>query len=415
MYITTRSTLTLVERLAGSYIARLIGSCLGHGMHERAGFGALDKLPSGRWRARCTGPDGRRRSSTFATKTDGRAWLATQQADVVRKAWRAPEAGKRTVGEYAVDYLARDDLRESTRALYASLWRHHLDDQWGPVSVGDVTSAKVRAWHTAAAKRIRPTALAQSYRLLRALLGVAVADEAISANPCRLRSAGTAKPARPSRALTVAEVQALANAVPDRYSALILVLAFGGLRFGEATALRRADVVDGGARLQVERSVRYVNGKWVVGEPKTDAGRRTVALPGGVADVLAEHLARFVPNSPEALVFATATGSYLARSNWNATFHRAAESIGLPPVRPHELRHTGATLAAATGATTKELMRRMGHASPAAALIYQHAVDERDGEIARALDAMLTDGHGRPTAAARGGTSTGRARGATRT
>jgi integrase len=58
------------------------------------------------------------------------------------------------------------------------------------------------------------------------------------------------------------------------------------------------------------------------------------------------------------------------------------------------LRHTGATLAAATGATTKELMRRLGHSSPAAALVYQHAADDRDGEIARALDATLSAASG---------------------
>lgn len=94
-------------------------------MTSKAGFGAVDKLPSGRWRARYTGPDGRRRTSTFSTKSDARAWLATQQADAVRSVWRAPEAGKRTVGEYAAEYLARGDLRESTRALYAGLWRLH--------------------------------------------------------------------------------------------------------------------------------------------------------------------------------------------------------------------------------------------------------------------------------------------------
>jgi integrase len=77
------------------------------------------------------------------------------------------------------------------------------------------------------------------------------------------------------------------------------------------------------------------------------------------------------------------------RSNWNATFRRAADAIGLPAVRTHELRHTGATLAGATGATTKEFMRRLGHSSPAAALVYQHAADDRDAEIARALDVML--------------------------
>ena len=92
------------------------------------------------------------------------------------------------------------------------------------------------------------------------------------------------------------------------------MLAFGGLRFGEATALRRDDVLDG-RRLRVERSVRYVGGRWLVGEPKTDAGRRTVTLPAAVAAALADHLERQVSHSPDALVFGTSSGGYLARSN----------------------------------------------------------------------------------------------------
>jgi integrase len=363
-------------------------------MTQRAGFGAVDKLPSGRWRARYTGPDGRRRTGTFTTKSDARAWLATQQADAVRRVWHAPEAGMRTVGAYAADYLGRGDLRASTRSLYAGLWRLHLAEPWGSSPVGDVTPAKVRAWHSAAVTTTGPTALAQSYRLLRSILGVAVADEVIPTNPCKLRNAATPKAARPSRALTAAEAQSLADHLgrdgrTARYRALVLVLAFGGLRFGEATALRRCDVLSGGAQLRVERSVRFFDGRWLIGEPKTDAGRRSVFLPGAVGIALADHLEQFVPRSPEALVFGTRAGTFLHSANFGQTFRRAAEAVGLPPVRPHELRHTGATLAAATGASTKELMRRLGHSSAAAALIYQHAADERDSEIARALDAML--------------------------
>ena len=301
----------------------------------------------------------------------------------------------RSVGSYAQEYLSRNDLRESTRGLYASVWKHHLAEHWGAMPVGDVTPAKVRSWHTHATKTTGPTALAQSYRLLRSLLGVAVADEVIAANPCRLRNASTPKTARPSRSLTTTEVQGIAGHLArdprtKRYEALVLVLAFSGLRFGEATALRRSDVLDDGTRLLVERSVRYVGGRWAVGDPKTEAGRRTVALPPSVAEVLAEHLKAYVPDSPDALVFGTASGSYLARSNWGQTFRRAARTCGLPPVRSHELRHTGATWAAQTGATTAELMRRLGHASPGAAMRYQHAVDHRDDAIARALDAVLT-------------------------
>ncbi|RBY75803.1 site-specific integrase [Geodermatophilus sp. TF02-6] len=372
-------------------------------------FGSVDRLPSGRYRARYLAPDGRRHAKVFNAKADAWAWLASQQADLLRKSWRAPNAVHRTVGEYAEDYLVRSDLREGTRVLYAGLWRHHLAEPWSDVPVDEVTPAAIRAWHARAGRTTGPTSLAQSYRLLRAVLNVAVADEAIASNPCRLRGAGTPNASLPSRALTAAEVLQLAERLgqdrrTERYRALVLVLAFGGLRFGEATALRRSDVLAGG-RLRVERSVRRVGGRWVVGETKTDAGHRTVPLPAGIAAVLEDHLEKHVSAPPESLLFSTSSGGYLARSNWNSTFRRAANAIGLPAVRPHELRHTGATLAAATGATTKELMRRLGHSSPAAALLYQHAADDRDADIARALDAMLDalteapddDTDGRPT------------------
>ncbi len=356
-----------------------------------SGFGHVEQLASGRWRARYTGPDGQRRSNSFGTKTDARRWLATAQADLVRRAWKAPEGGRRTLGAYATDYLTRADLRESTKQLYEGVWRLHLKDAWSSVAVADVTPQRVRQWHEAAARTAKPTALVQSYRLLRALLNVAVADEVITTNPCRLRAAGIAKSARPSRSLTVAEVQALAEKVPSRYRALVLTLAFGGLRFGEATALRRGDVSADGGLVSVKRSVRRVGGRWLVGPPKTEAGVRKVALPAFVAATVVSHLETHVGEDSAALVFATGSGNFLAVSNFNAIFRRAVTACGLDPVRVHELRHTGATLAAATGASTKDLMHRLGHSSSAAALIYQHASTARDIEIARALDALVAD------------------------
>jgi hypothetical protein len=190
-------------------------------------------IPSGRYRARHLGPDGQRHTKIFDTKADAWAWLASQQTDLLRKSWRAPNASSRTVVEYAEDYLARTDLRESTRALYAGLWRQHLAERWGgDVPVDEVTPAAVRSWHDKAGPTTGPTALAQSYRLLRAILNIAVADEAIASNPCRLRGAGTPEASRPSRALTAAEALQLAEQLgrdgrTERYRALVLVLAFG--------------------------------------------------------------------------------------------------------------------------------------------------------------------------------------------
>ncbi len=171
----------------------------------------MDELPSGRFRARYRTPDGRRHAKVFSTRADAWAWLAIQQTDLLRKVWRAPSATRRTIGEYAEDYLARNDLRASTRVLYAGLWRHHLAKPWADVPVEEVTPAAVRSWHAEAGRTTGPTAVAQSYRLLRAILNVAVADEAIASNPCRLRGAGTPKASRPSRALTAAETLQLAE------------------------------------------------------------------------------------------------------------------------------------------------------------------------------------------------------------
>jgi integrase len=270
--------------------------------------------------------------------------------------------------------------------LYGDLWRLHLAPFWDEIPVGDVTPAQVRTWHATAAQKKGPTVVAQAYRLLRSPFNVAVADEVIPSNPCRLRGAGTPKPARAPRALTVEEVLALADAIPDRFSALVLLLAFGGLRFGEATALRRCDVARDHTEVRIERSVR--SGR--LGPPKTDAGRRIVAVPQFVAEALAAHMDRYTPGGNDALVFGSATGNFLARQNFNATFKRAVERCDLPAVRVHELRHTGATLAAQAGATTKELMSRFGHSSSAAALGYQHATQGRDRELARALDDFVT-------------------------
>jgi len=189
-----------------------------------------------------------------------------------------------------------------------------------------------------------------------------------------------------AQAPTAAEATAVADHLArstrtDRYSALVQVLTFGGLRFrglrfGEAAALRRSDVLDGGERLRIERAVRYHDGRWVVGEPKTEAA-------------LIRHMDEYVPDTPDALVFGTRSGGFLSVADVGTTFRRAADAVGLGPVRLNELRHTGATFAAAAGASTTELVRRLGHASPGAALVYQHANHDRDAEIARALEARI--------------------------
>ena len=138
-----------------------------------------------------------------------------------------------------------------------------------------------------------------------------------------------------------------------------------------------------------EQAVELAGGRLVVGPPKSAAGLRVVALPGKLVAEITDHLGRYVPPGPDVLVFTGEKGASLRRGNWNIKWRAAVAASGMNGLRFHDLRHTGNTLAAATGASTKELMVRMGHSSARAALIYQHATVERERFIAAALNEMF--------------------------
>ncbi|MEV0324889.1 site-specific integrase [Micromonospora echinospora] len=229
---------------------------------------------------------------------------------------------------------------------------------------------------------------AKAYRLLRAVLMTAVKeDEILTRNPCRIPGADQEKPAeRP--VLTLAQVFKLADTVPPRYRALVLVTAFGCLRWGEVSALQRQDIDTTAGTIRVRQAYTEQRGVGLVlGPPKSRAGRRTVTLPPTVVEVVRGHLAAEVDDNPDAFVFTTENGRPIWRGNLNKliAWKASVARIGQPALHFHDLRHTGNTLAARTGASTRDLMARMGHDSPQAALIYQHATAEADRAIAQAL------------------------------
>ncbi|MGI8792736.1 MAG: tyrosine-type recombinase/integrase [Acidimicrobiales bacterium] len=154
--------------------------------------------------------------------------------------------------------------------------------------------------------------------------------------------------------------------------------------------LRRQHVdVGRGIVRVVEQAQVLKDGTIVTGPPKTAAGRRTVALPPAVVPAVEAHLDRWAAEGSDGLFFCGSDGQHFRRASFYTAWRRACAAVGITGVRPHDLRHTGNTLAASTGASTKELMQRFGHASPRAALIYQHASHERDVAIALGLDALI--------------------------
>lgn len=352
----------------------------------RRHFGNVRKLPSGRWQAsywhegrRLTAPD------TFPAKADALAWLSNTETDLARGAWIDPRSSKVTLAEYATSWLAgRSDLRETTRAKYAYLLERHILPELGSAPLGALTPSRVRSWYHDLAGR-HPSTGDDAYRALRAILNTAKADRLIGESPCTVKGAGQVRsPERP-----VASVRDVAHAVeatPERFRLALLLLAWCQLRRGEVLALQRRHVDLLHQRIAVEQAwVVPMGGKPIIGPPKSEAGMRTVTLPPNVVAAVEDHLERFVAPGPDAWLFATVTGTAVSPRNFTRAWSKAREAAGRPDLHLHDLRHSGLTWAAASGASIAELMRRGGHASPRAALRYQHATEDRDRAIAEAL------------------------------
>jgi integrase len=148
-------------------------------------------------------------------------------------------------------------------------------------------------------------------------------------------------------------------------------------------------VLDAGLVTITEAVSELRDGTRLIGDPKSWAGRRTVAIPPALLPELRDHVAHYAERGRDGVVFVGPLGGPLRRGNWWHTWKRATAAVGLDELRFHDLRHTGNTLAASTGASTKELMRRMGPSSARAALLYQHATQDRERAIAEKLSGMI--------------------------
>jgi len=370
---------------------------------KRRQLGGIDRLKSGRYRVRVTDEATGERVSlgTFGSKADAEQALAKAVADQSRGRWIRPDAGGVLLEEYARQWVASRlgrsgaPLRPRVRELYEGQLRLHILPTLGRVPLGRLRPATIRTWYaTLVDGGPGASTAAKCYRLLHAILNTAVEDGVLAMNPCSIRGAGAEKAAE-RKLPTLDQVFELADLVKPRYRALVLAAAFSGLRRGELFGLRRehVDVEYGTVTVEAQRQ-QLANGQHVIGPPKSDAGVRTVALPPEVVAVLEDHLERFVDAEPSAWVFTGDKGGPLREAVWQQEWAKAREKVGVPDLHFHDLRHVAATLAAETGAGVKEIMYRIGHSSPQAALRYQHATQRRDRSIADGISKLINRDRG---------------------
>ena len=367
------------------------------GRKGQRGFGRIRKLESGRYQASYAAPDLRRLNGpvTFFTKIDAEGWLMREHQKIAEGRWERPKPPEpppvlETFGDYATTWVATRELKPKTREGYEHLLAKYLLPAFGGRPIVGIAPVDVRKWW-ASMDPSTPTARARCYTVLKAIMNTAVADDLITANPCRIRGASSAPRARDIRPASIEELAVIVGAVPEQFRAIVHLGAWCALRSGEILELRRRDISIAERTVRVERAVSWVHGKAIIGTPKSAAGTRTVSIPPHVVPAVAHHLEAFTGPGPDDFLFAAADGfSRLPPSAFYKHWKAARELAGRPDLRLHDLRHTGATMAAMAGATLAELQQRLGHSSVNAALRYQHAAQGRDRQIAEALSRMST-------------------------
>jgi integrase len=347
---------------------------------------------------------------TYARRADADGWLHDERKALERDArgveqWTPPAQRQarrwmqgETLAEYGTRWITeRAALRPRTRELYARQFGKLIEPDLGTVPIRSLTGARVRQWYadldSAYSRRN-----SQVYSLLRAILGTAVDDGVLAANPCQVKGAVRTARKRDPVILTVPELARVADAMPAEYRMLVLLSAWCGLRWGEVSELRRKDISDGCESLTVARSVDRADR---IQLPKSGKTRRVV-IPPHIRQPLTDHLTNVncsnaldklssVGTGADALLFTSPSGKHVDSESFRRLFNTALDGVR-EGVRVHDLRHFAGTMTAQVGGTTAETMRRLGHSTVSASMAYQSAVDQRDHDIAAALSKLARKG-----------------------
>jgi integrase len=364
--------------------------------HRR--FGNVRRLPSGRYQARWSGPDGfsHKAGETFDTADAARAWLSSQEsARATNQLIDERHAAMTVAALYAAWRREAVGKRASTLARETTVWANQIAPTFGTRAVGAITKGEVAVWIAAMRRGSdgRPDGLSVStvrkaVVMLIAILDLAVRDRRILENPAK----GHRLP-RPERGelriLTKAELERLADAIDPRYSAMVITAGHTGLRIGELAALVAGDVDLLRKRLTVRHASTQVFGKLHYGPPKTKAGLRTVPLSAAALEALTPLVGSV--SHRDDLIFPAPSGGYLRPSTWLDRFWRPAlRAAGLEGLRVHDLRHTAISLWVAAGMDPKAIAAWAGHTSIVTVLDrYAHRQPDADTAALARFDAWL--------------------------
>lgn len=336
--------------------------------------------------------EGQQRTKNFRSLKEAKAFQGDIRLKKSKSVRIDPAPGRVTVEEFWKHFLKTAAIRPSTRALYETHGRLYVLPALGKKQLQSVTMADIKV--TLADIRAVGKSAATLHavrRLLHRVFAVAVEEDRVPRNPVSGVKVEKVEPREP-RFLTQEEVRRIAGEVPDPYRALVLFLAFTGLRIGEASALRVKNLDLTARTARVVENSPEVGGRKYVGPTKTSKPR-TVRFGAGLAGILKAHLAAYgTPLNPESFVFTSPEGEQVRQNNFRKRiFQPAARRAGTDPVPTvHDLRHTAASLMARAGFSMRDAQEQLGHSHATMTDRYTHLFPEDREQKVAALDALLT-------------------------
>lgn len=352
----------------------------------------------------------------FRTKKEAELFLAKITTAKAEGDYIDPARGRITVGDLATAWLRKKkSLKPSSYKSIDTAWRVHVEPKWGGRSIASIEPSEVENWiqdmvegvaestRTRVTKKagqpLSATVILRAMGVLGGILDDAQRDNRIGKNPARRATNLPRKVSKKDRRyLNDAEVAKLAAAIKDpQLAVLVLVLAYTGIRWGEAIGLRVKHVNFLRHRLHIRENAVQVDGEIHTGEPKSWE-RRTVPFPAFLTKAL-ETLTQ--DKGPNDLVFANALGKHLLRPRTSSTsgswFVAALRAASIPLLTIHDLRHTAASLAISAGANVKVVQKMLGHKS--AAMTLDTYADLFDDDLDSVAELMHTRGQATAVAA----------------
>ncbi len=345
---------------------------------------SIKKLSDGKFQARFRDRAGRQHAKRFPRKTLAQEWLDEQIAGLVRGDFVQPRSGDVTFRDYAERWrTAQLHHRDVTASLYESRLRLHVYPHIGARPLKSIHRVDVQSVVSIASKTLAPSSVEVLHSIVSSVFTSAVVDRLIPSSPCLRIKLPEVVDAR-IVPLTVEQVDAIYDAMPDYYKPLVAVAATTGLRSGELRGLTvdrispalhvRGDVSPKQATLRVDRQLVNVRGGQPIwGPPKTSSADRRVLIGESTVRVLLEHLQRRDPG-PDGLVFTGRLGGPISRTSASGAWRNAVKDLELGERTGwHDLRHFHASLLIASGRSPRAVADRLGHKDPVETLrTYSH-------------------------------------------